>query len=291
MNDQIFRAALASLPPVFRDAHPYASLLLGSGWNRAVSSLRVLAEVPYGEISGFGAATVIGHDGRLLLVEGPRGGTALVFCGRRHWYEGCEWEQVVMPAVLAHRLGAPTLLVTNAAGGIRPTLRPGDVVILRDHLRLSPLTPLRGPHDPAFGPRFPDQSRVYDPALIELLRAGRKSENVKLKNPALCTLVFALSAVMLALDYFLVTRLTLNAATGALLTVYTIIGCIATLLLFWSLSGLLLRFFMSAKKLYFSELNSFTFRQISSKVNTTVFSMTIICFVGPVMQVFFFLSF
>ena len=113
--------------------------------------------------------------------------------------------------------------------------------------------------------------------LIELLRAGRKSENVKLKNPALCTLVFALSAVMLALDYFLVTRLTLNAATGALLTVYTIIGCIATLLLFWSLSGLLLRFFMSAKKLYFSELNSFTFRQISSKVNTTVFSMTIIC--------------
>ena len=115
--------------------------------------------------------------------------------------------------------------------------------------------------------------------LIELLSADRKSENIKLKNPALCTLVFALSAVMLAIDYFLVTRLSLSlgAAAGAVLTVYTIIGCIATLLLFWSLSGLLLRFFMSAKSAYFSELNSFTFRQISSKVNTTVFSMTIIC--------------
>ena len=89
MNRQIFLDALASLPPAFRDARPYASLLLGSGWNRAVGSLRVLAEAPYSEIAGFGAATVVGHDGRLLLVEGPRGGTALVFCGRRHWYEGC----------------------------------------------------------------------------------------------------------------------------------------------------------------------------------------------------------
>ena len=182
MNRQIFLDALASLPPAFRDARPYASLLLGSGWNRAVGSLRVLAEAPYSEIAGFGAATVVGHDGRLLLVEGPRGGTALVFCGRRHWYEGCEWEQVVMPAVLARRLGAPVFLVTNAAGGIRASLQPGDMVILRDHLRLSPLTPLRGPHDPEFGPRFPDQSRVYDPALIELLRAAGARQGLGLTD-------------------------------------------------------------------------------------------------------------
>ena len=113
--------------------------------------------------------------------------------------------------------------------------------------------------------------------LIELFRSGRKSESMKLKNPKLCTLVSAMSAVVLALDYYLVTRLTLNASAGAVLTVCTVVGCIATLLIFWSLSGLLLRIFMSVKKVYFSELNSFTFRQISSKVNTTVFSMTIIC--------------
>ena len=182
MNEQVFRDALASLPAAFRDARPYASLLLGSGWNRAVGSLRVLAEAPYSAIAGFGAATVVGHDGRLLLVEGPRGGTALVFCGRRHWYEGCEWEQVAMPAVLTKRLGCPVLLVTNAAGGIRPTLRPGDVVVIRDHLRLSPLTPLRGPHDPAFGPRFPDQSRVYDPDLAATLRAAGARQGLELTD-------------------------------------------------------------------------------------------------------------
>ena len=182
MNEQIFRDALDSLPDAFRGARPYASLLLGSGWNRAVGSLRVLAEVPYSAIAGFGAATVVGHDGRLLLVEGPRGGTALVFCGRRHWYEGCEWEQVVMPAVLTKRLGSPVFLVTNAAGGIRPTLKPGDVVVIRDHLRLSPLTPLRGPHDPAFGPRFPDQSRVYDADLAALLHTAGARQGIELAD-------------------------------------------------------------------------------------------------------------
>ena len=182
MDKRIFDEAFASLPDIFRTARPYASLVLGSGWNHAVGSLEVLAEVPYSEIAGYGAATVVGHAGRLLLVRGPRGGTALLFCGRRHWYEGCEWEPVVMPAVLTRRLGCPILLITNAAGGIRASLRPGDVVILRDHLRLSPLTPLRGPHDPEFGPRFPDQSRVYDPELIELLRAAGARQGLGLTD-------------------------------------------------------------------------------------------------------------
>ena len=172
MDKRVFDEALASLPPALHAAKPFAALLLGSGWNQAAAGLRIECEVPYSDIAGFGAATVVGHAGRLLLARTKRGGQVLVFCGRRQWYEGCEWEQVVMPAVLAHRLGAPVFLVTNAAGGIRASLQPGDMVILRDHLRLSPLTPLRGPHDPEFGPRFPDQSRVYDPALVELLRAA-----------------------------------------------------------------------------------------------------------------------
>lgn len=183
MDDSIFRSALQSLPEAFRQAPaPKAALLLGSGWNRAADSLQVLEEVPYAAIPGFGAATVVGHDGRLLLARTKAGASVLVFCGRRHWYEGCDWEAVVMPAVLAKRLGAPVFLATNAAGGIRPSLKPGDVVLLQDHIRLSPLTPLRGPHDPAFGPRFPDQSRVYDPALGELLRAAAARQGLQLSD-------------------------------------------------------------------------------------------------------------
>ena len=182
MDKRVFDEALASLPPGMRAAKPFAALLLGSGWNQAAGGLDVVCEVPYSAIPGFGAATVVGHDGRLLLARTKRGGEVLVFCGRRHWYEGCEWEPVVMPAVLARRLGAPVFLVTNAAGGIRASLQPGDMVILRDHLRLSPLTPLRGPHDPEFGPRFPDQSRVYDPALIELLRAAGARQGLGLTD-------------------------------------------------------------------------------------------------------------
>ena len=86
MNRQIFLDALASLPPAFRDARPYASLLLGSGWNRAVGSLRVLAEVPYSEIAGFGAATVVGHDGRLLLWIGHRDAPSFFSNDRKGWY-------------------------------------------------------------------------------------------------------------------------------------------------------------------------------------------------------------
>ena len=183
MDETIFNNAIASLPQTFREGPaPRAALLLGSGWNRAADSLTALETIPYSEIPGFGAATVTGHDGRLVLAEAPGGGRVLVFCGRRHWYEGCEWEAVVMPAVLARRLGAPVLLVTNAAGAIRTSLAPGDVVLLSDHLRLSPLTPLRGPHNPAFGPRFPDQSRVYDPELGETLRAAAARQNLTLSD-------------------------------------------------------------------------------------------------------------
>ena len=141
-----------------------------------MASVEVEAEVSYADIPGMGAATVLGHDGRLLLGRVPGSSReALFFCGRRHWYEGSEWEAVTMPAVLAHRLGCRAFFPTNAAGGVSRTLKPGDVAVISDHLRLSALSPLRGPHDPAFGPRFPDQSAVYDPRLRAVLReAGRR---------------------------------------------------------------------------------------------------------------------
>ena len=113
--------------------------------------------------------------------------------------------------------------------------------------------------------------------LIDLLQSGRKSEQTKLKNPVLCVIVFILSAVMLGYAYYQAGwKLADNFEEGRL-AVYIAMGAVSTFLIFWSVSGMLLKIIMSMKKIYFKELNSFTFRQISSKVNTMVFSMTVIC--------------
>lgn len=112
--------------------------------------------------------------------------------------------------------------------------------------------------------------------LIDLIHANKKSEKIKLKNPYLCTIIFILSCILLGYAYYEVTG---NISTFNNYKIYSSIafGAIATFFIFWSLSGLLLRIFMSLKKVYYKGLNSFTLRQFSSKINTTVFSTTIIC--------------
>lgn len=116
--------------------------------------------------------------------------------------------------------------------------------------------------------------------LIDLLHGNKKSEKVKLKNPIICTIVFIIAVIALSYAYYLVTdgfgtSPLMNTINGILLPIA--IGCISTFLIFWSLSGLILKIVMHLKKYYYKGLNSFTIRQISSKINTTVFSMTIIC--------------
>lgn len=116
--------------------------------------------------------------------------------------------------------------------------------------------------------------------LIDLLHSNKKSEKVKLKNPIICTIVFIIAVIALSYAYYLVTDVfgtspLMNTINGILLPIA--IGCISTFLIFWSLSGLILKIVMHLKKYYYKGLNSFTVRQISSKINTTVFSMTIIC--------------
>ena len=176
MRTELFDEAFAALPAVVKNARPTFAMMLGSGWNSAADQMDIIAEVPYSAIPHLGGATVIGHSGRLLLARSANGGggsasggQALVFCGRRHWYEGAEWEAVVMPAEISRRLGVRDFLVTNAAGGIRKGLKPGDIVMLTDHIKLSHQSPLRGPHNPDFGPRFPDQSAVYSAELQNLI--------------------------------------------------------------------------------------------------------------------------
>ena len=116
--------------------------------------------------------------------------------------------------------------------------------------------------------------------LIDLLHGNKKSEKVKLKNPIICTVVFIIAVIALSYAYYLVTdgfgtSPLMNTIRGILIPIA--LGCISTFLIFWSLSGLILKIVMHLKKYYYKGLNSFTVRQISSKINTTVFSMTIIC--------------
>ena len=174
----------AALPQVIRNAHPHYGLVLGSGWSKAVERLNVLAEVSFGDIPGLGAAGVVGHAGRIVLacIPSKPEQTALIFCGRRHWYEGVGWEAVTYPIDVFRRLKISNVLLTNAAGGIRADMNSGDMVIIKDHLRMSAICPLQGPHIPELGPRFPDQSHVYDVALSEVLRRAVAASGVTPKE-------------------------------------------------------------------------------------------------------------
>ena len=148
---------------------PDAAVILGTGLGGLAREIEVEAEIPYGEIPGFPLSTVETHAGRLLL--GRLGGRPIVAMhGRFHRYEGYDLQQVTFPVRVMHTLGAETLVVSNACGGMHPLWAPGDLVLLSDHINLLGENPLVGPNDDRLGPRFPDMSAPYDPALRELAR-------------------------------------------------------------------------------------------------------------------------
>jgi purine-nucleoside phosphorylase len=118
------------------------------------------------------------------LVAGELEGRAvMVMQGRIHFYEGYSMSQVTLPIRVMQQLGIETLIITNAAGGLNPDFKAGDVMIISDHLNLvgmAGMNPLRGPNLDSFGPRFPDMSRVYDPELSALARTVAKEEEIKI---------------------------------------------------------------------------------------------------------------
>jgi len=171
MNFKIFDRAAGGFPDVCFENPPDVGVLLGSGWGEALRMDDVLVRIRYADIPGLGASTVKGHGGEFVLYR--RGGKRIAaWCGRRHYYEGVGWEPVVMPVEILRRMGCQTLLLTNASGGINPVLRPGDFVILRDHINLVGANPLIGPHVAEWGERFPDMTEVYAKHLAELLHAS-----------------------------------------------------------------------------------------------------------------------
>ena len=171
MDYAFFDRAAAVFPDECFARPPDLGIVLGSGWGEALVKDHVVQRISYADIPGIGRASVVGHAGEFVLYE-RLGRRIAAFCGRRHWYEGVGWETVVSPVELLRRMGCQRLLLTNAAGGINPALKPGDFVILRDHINTVGVNPLAGPHREEWGPRFPDMSAVYTQHLRDLLHAA-----------------------------------------------------------------------------------------------------------------------
>lgn len=144
-------------------------LVLGSGLKEFARHVQDAVTIPFGEVPGWPVPKVEGHGG--ALVVGTVGGLPVAcLTGRVHLYEGWRPAEVVRAVRTLRHVGVPDFLLTNAAGGIADDLSAGDLVLLVDHLNLTGCSPLVGPHEPEFGPRFPDQSRVYTPHLRTLLQ-------------------------------------------------------------------------------------------------------------------------
>lgn len=143
-------------------------LVLGSGLKGFAAEVQRAVEVPFAEVPGWPAPHVEGHGSSLVV--GEVGGTPVAcLSGRVHLYEGWQPREVVRAVRTLRAVGVPAFLLTNAAGGIGDDLSAGDLMAIRDHLNLTGCSPLVGPHEPAFGPRFPDQSNVWSPRLRALL--------------------------------------------------------------------------------------------------------------------------
>lgn len=160
---------------------PRIAIILGSGLGALADQIEPDARVPYAEIPGFPRSTVEGHAGRLILGR-LEGRSVVAMQGRVHYYEGYALDEVVFPLRVMKTLGAGTLLVSNAAGGINRQWQRGDLMIIVDHINFFGTSPLRGPNDPEIGPRFPDMSDPYDPALVALAERAALAEGIAIRR-------------------------------------------------------------------------------------------------------------
>jgi purine-nucleoside phosphorylase len=156
-------------------------LVLGSGLGAFADELEEPVKVPYAEIEGFARSTVEGHAGQLVLgkIEGV---AVAAMQGRFHYYEGYDFEEVVFPIRTLGLLGARSLILTNAAGGINVAFDQGALMVISDHLNLMGVNPLRGPHDNRFGERFPDMSEVYTRDYQEIVVGEGQAMGLELRR-------------------------------------------------------------------------------------------------------------
>ena len=157
------------------------ALVLGSGLGAFADELEDAVAVPYEEIPGFARPTVEGHAGRLVV--GRAGGAAVAAMqGRFHFYEGYTLEEVTFPVRVLGLLGAKSLVLTNAAGGLNNSYEQGALILISDHLNLMGTNPLLGRNDERFGPRFPDMTEVYDREYQEAAIAEAREMGLELRR-------------------------------------------------------------------------------------------------------------
>jgi purine-nucleoside phosphorylase len=149
---------------------PKAGIVLGSGLGNMIKEIEVEQEILYKDIPHFPLATVEGHPGRLIFGR-LKEKRIVAMAGRFHHYEGYSPQQVVFPIRVMKIIGVESLLISNAAGGMNPSFKVGDLMIIRDHISLFTVNPLLGPNCLELGPRFPDMSEPYNKNLIKLAKA------------------------------------------------------------------------------------------------------------------------
>lgn len=160
---------------------PEIALILGSGLGDYADEIQIKETIEYTEIEGFPVSTVKGHKGRFVF--GYVSKTPVVIMqGRVHYYEGYKMPDVVLPTRLMGLLGARKILLTNAAGGANPSYKPGDFMMITDHITTGIPSPLTGPNIDELGTRFPDMSEVYSKRLQDITRKCAKDCNIDIKE-------------------------------------------------------------------------------------------------------------
>jgi len=155
------------------------AVILGSGLGALCDMMDVAIEIPYSEIPNFPIPTVAGHSGRAVIGRiGDK--TVLALSGRFHFYEGYSMQQAAFPVWVVRALGIEKLILTNAAGGVNTAYKPGDLMLISDHIKFFDDSPLRGKNEDAFGERFPDMSGVYSKVLRDAARLVAAEQQIEL---------------------------------------------------------------------------------------------------------------
>ncbi|MHC4606285.1 MAG: purine-nucleoside phosphorylase [Planctomycetota bacterium] len=160
------------------DVRPEFGIILGTGLGSLAKAIDETRGVPFGKIPHFAEPTGLGHKGR-LVVGALEGRPVVAMEGRLHFYEGHPLSDITFPVRVMKALGAKALVVSNAGGGMNPSYRKGDLMLIDDHINLMGANPLVGPNDDDLGPRFPDMCRPYDPDLLALAEKAAKDNGVR----------------------------------------------------------------------------------------------------------------
>lgn len=161
--------------------NPKVAVVLGSGLGGLTQKIEIVDEIPYVEIPNFPVSTVKGHKGTLIFGK-LNGVDVVVLNGRFHYYEGYSMDVVTYPQQVFCGIGVKTIILSNAAGGMNPTFKVGDIMLIRDHINFFGTNPLIGVNDDKLGPRFPNMSEVYSHRLIKLAHSKAEKLNLHLQE-------------------------------------------------------------------------------------------------------------